>query len=217
MKKRLKCGALALTLVLALGLLAGCGPATTGGGDEDPGSAPEETPQSETELLSGKHHVQIAVQDYGTITLELDADAAPVTVTNLVNLAQAGFYDGLTFHRIVPGFVIQGGDPAGNGTGGSDETIVGEFSANGHENPISHVRGTISMARSQDYDSASSQFFIVLEDATYLDGQYAAFGTVTEGMEIADQICEHTPEADMNSGSVDPADQPVITSVTVLD
>ncbi|HIX31697.1 MAG TPA: peptidylprolyl isomerase, partial [Firmicutes bacterium] len=155
MKKRLKCGALALTLVLALGLLAGCGPATTGGGDEDPGSAPEETPQSETELLSGKHHVQIAVQDYGTITLELDADAAPVTVTNFVNLAQAGFYDGLTFHRIVPGFVIQGGDPAGNGTGGSDETIVGEFSANGHENPISHVRGTISMARSQDYDSAS--------------------------------------------------------------
>ena len=193
MKKRLKCGARALTLVLALGLLAGCGPATTGGGDEDPGSAPEETPQSETELLSGKHHVQIAVQDYGTITLELDADAAPVTVTNFVNLAQAGFYDGLTFHRIVPGFVIQGGDPAGNGTGGSDETIVGEFSANGHENPISHVRGTISMARSQDYDSASSQFFIVLEDATYLDGQYAAFGTVTEGMEIADQICEHTP------------------------
>ena len=217
MKKRLKCGALALTLVLALGLLAGCGPATTGGGDEDPGSAPEETPQSETELLSGKHHVQIAVQDYGTITLELDADAAPVTVTNFVNLAQAGFYDGLTFHRIVPGFVIQGGDPAGNGTGGSDETIVGEFSANGHENPISHVRGTISMARSQDYDSASSQFFIVLEDATYLDGQYAAFGTVTEGMEIADQICEHTPVADMNSGSVDPADQPGITSVTVSD
>ena len=207
MKKRLKCGALALTLVLALGLLAGCGPATTGGGDEDPGSAPEETPQSETELLSGKHHVQIAVQDYGTITLELDADAAPVTVTNFVNLAQAGFYDGLTFHRIVPGFVIQGGDPAGNGTGGSDETIVGEFSANGHENPISHVRGTISMARSQDYDSAGSQFFITLDDATFLDGQYAAFGIVDEeSMKVVDAIVEQY----LQDGKA-----PVMKSVTV--
>ena len=217
MKKRLKCGALALTLVLALGLLAGCGPAATGGGDEDPGSAPEETPQSETELLSGKHHVEINVEDYGTISVELDADAAPITVTNFVNLAKSGFYDGLTFHRVASGFVLQGGDPNGDGTGGSGEAITGEFSENGWDNPISHVRGTISMARAEDYDSASSQFFIVLQDADYLDGKYAAFGTVTEGMEIVDQICEQTPVADMYTGLVDAADQPVITSVTVLD
>ena len=214
----MKWGMFLAALALTLGLLAGCGPAATGGGDEDPGSAPEETPQGETELLSGKHHVEIEVQDYGTITVELDADAAPITVTNFVNLAKSGFYDGLTFHRVAPGFVIQGGDPAGNGTGGSEESIVGEFAANGYDNPISHVRGVISMARAQDYNSASSQFFIVLEDATTsLDGMYAGFGTVTEGMELVDKICEETPVADMASGYVDPENQPVIVSVTVLD
>ena len=110
------------------------------------------------EALTGKHHVEIAVKDYGTIKVELDADIAPITVTNFVNLAKGGFYDGLTFHRIIDGFMIQGGDPLGNGTGGADENIKGEFAQNGVENSISHVRGTISMARSQEYDSASSQF-----------------------------------------------------------
>ena len=133
-----------------------------------------------------------------------------------MNLAEEGFYDGLTFHRIISGFMIQGGDPKGNGTGGSDTTIKGEFSENGVENNISHVRGTISMARANDPDSASSQFFIVHEDSTFLDGQYAAFGHVTDGMDVVDAICENTPVQD-NNGTVKAADQPVITSVTVID
>lgn len=165
---------------------------------------------------SGKHHVEIQVKDYGTIKVELDADTAPISVSNFIKLAKDGFYDGLTFHRIISGFMIQGGDPSGNGTGGSDETIKGEFTANGVENGISHVRGVISMARSQDYDSASSQFFIMHEDAPSLDGQYAAFGKVTEGMEIVDKICEDTPVTD-NNGTVEAAKQPKIESVKVID
>ena len=168
------------------------------------------------DLLSGLHYAEIEVEDYGTISLELDADTAPITVTNFVNLAKDGFYDGLTFHRIIDGFMIQGGDPLGNGTGGSDETIKGEFSDNGVENDISHVRGTISMARSSDPDSASSQFFIVHQDSTYLDGQYAAFGHVTDGMDVVDAICEDTPVQD-NNGTVAAEDQPVITSITISE
>ena len=129
--------------------------------------------EKEEDYLEGLHHVEIEVQDYGTIALELDADTAPVSVTNFIRLAREGFYDGLTFHRIISGFMIQGGDPKGNGTGGSDQTIKGEFSENGVENDISHVRGVISMARSKDPDSASSQFFIVHEDSLFLDGNYA--------------------------------------------
>lgn len=167
--------------------------------------------------LTGIHHAQIQIKDYGTLSLELDADTAPITVTNFVKLVQEGFYDGLTFHRIMDGFMIQGGDPSGNGTGGSDETIKGEFSANGVKNDISHVRGTISMARSSEYDSASSQFFIVQTDSTYLDGQYAGFGKVTKGMEIVDQICKDVP-SDADSGLVgNKADQPVIESIRILD
>ena len=132
---------------------------------------------------AGKHHEEIEVQDYGTITVELDGDAAPITVDNFLKLAKEGFYDGLTFHRIIDGFMIQGGDPEGTGMGGSDETIKGEFSANGVENNLSHTRGAISMARnSVSMDSASSQFFIVQSDSTFLDGQYACFGYVTSGM-----------------------------------
>ena len=164
----------------------------------------------------GKHHIEIEVKDYGTIRAELDGDTAPITVDNFLKLAKDGFYDGLTFHRIIDGFMIQGGDPNGNGTGGSDETIKGEFSENGVENNISHVRGTLSMARSQKKDSASSQFFIVQADSTYLDGQYAGFGSVTEGMEIVDQICKDTPVTDGN-GTVEPENQPVIEHVTVVD
>ena len=168
------------------------------------------------EASAGDYTAEIAVKDYGTITVELDGDAAPETVKNFVSLAESGFYDGLTFHRIIDGFMIQGGDPNGDGTGGSEETIPGEFSANGFDNPLSHTRGTISMARSQDYDSASSQFFIMQEDTPSLDGEYAAFGHVTEGMEVVDAICEDTPVQDGN-GTVLPEDQPVITSIEVTD
>lgn len=171
---------------------------------------------ADSTLLSGKHHVEITVKDYGTIKVELDADNAPISVTNFVNLAKNGFYDNLTFHRIISGFMIQGGDPEGNGMGGSDETIKGEFSNNGVENPLKHTRGAISMARSQDMDSASSQFFIVHEDSDFLDGDYAVFGYVTEGMEIVDKICEDTKVQDSN-GTVSPEDQPTIESIKVVD
>lgn len=170
----------------------------------------------DTKQLSGKHHVVIKVKKYGNIKVELDADTAPISVTNFVNLAKKGFYDGFTFHRIIDGFMIQGGDPSGDGTGGSDETIKGEFSDNGVENNISHVRGTISMARSSENDSASSQFFIVQSDSTYLDGQYAGFGTVTSGMDIVDKICKDTPVTDSN-GTVEKENQPVIEKITVKD
>lgn len=166
--------------------------------------------------LSGKHHVEIEIADYGVIKVELDADHAPISVTNFVKLAKEGFYDGLTFHRIISGFMIQGGDPLGNGTGGSEETIQGEFSSNGIENPLSHTRGAISMARSMANDSASSQFFIVHQDSTFLDGQYAAFGYVTEGIEIVDKICEDVAVTDEN-GTVMKENQPVITSIKVVD
>ena len=168
------------------------------------------------EASVGDYTAEIAVKDYGTITVELDGDAAPETVKNFVSLAESGFYDGLTFHRIIDGFMIQGGDPNGDGTGGSEETIPGEFSANGFDNPLSHTRGTISMARSQDYDSASSQFFIMQEDTPSLDGQYAAFGHVTSGMEVVDAICQDAVNGDAN-GVLPAEDQPVIESITITD
>ena len=164
----------------------------------------------------GIHHAEITVKDMGVISVELDGDTAPITVQNFMDLANEGFYDGLTFHRIIYGFMIQGGDPNHDGTGGSDKTIKGEFSANGVENKISHTRGTISMARSSDMDSASSQFFIVQTDSTYLDGQYAGFGHVTSGMEIVDQICKDAVVTD-NNGSVDYENQPVIESIKIID
>ncbi len=183
------------------------------------GCKKEDEAPADTEglYLSGLHHVEIDVKDYGVIKLELDADTAPITVTNFINLVKDGFYDGLTFHRIVSGFMIQGGDPTGTGRGGSDNPIKGECSNNGVKNDISHVRGTVSMARTPDsYNSASSQFFIVHEDSTFLDGEYAAFGWVTEGMEVVDAICEDTPVQD-NNGTVLPKDQPIINTVTVTD
>ena len=169
-----------------------------------------------SEPLTGIHHAQIQVQDYGTIQVELDADTAPITVTNFVKLAQENFYDGLTFHRIIEGFMIQGGDPNGDGTGGSEENITGEFSSNGIENDISHERGVISMARASDPDSGSSQFFIVQADSQYLDGDYAAFGHVTEGMDVVDQICADAEPTDGN-GSIAADAQPVIESIVILD
>ena len=132
--------------------------------------------------------VIIEMEGGSTIKLELDRSAAPRTVENFENLVKRGFYDGLTFHRIIPGFMIQGGDPLGNGMGGAEENIVGEFKANGYDNPIKHTRGVISMARAYDPNSASSQFFIMHADAPHLDGSYAAFGRVVEGMETVDEI-----------------------------
>ena len=165
---------------------------------------------------TGKHHAKIVVKNYGTIALELDADVAPITVENFANLVNEGFYNGLTFHRIISGFMIQGGDPLGNGTGGSSKTIKGEFASNGVKNSISHVRGTISMARSSMPNSASSQFFIVHKDSTFLNGQYAAFGTVTSGMEVVDKICAETAVEDDN-GTVAKNNQPVIEKITMID
>ncbi|MDD5805222.1 peptidylprolyl isomerase [Blautia sp. HCP3S3_H10_1] len=191
----------------------------TDGSDEDStGNLAEDASAvlDTSQPLTGLHHAEIEVKDYGTIKVELDADTAPISVTNFVKLAQEHFYDGLTFHRIIDGFMIQGGDPEGTGRGGSDETIKGEFSENGVENNISHERGVISMARSSDPDSASSQFFIVQSDSTYLDGQYAAFGHVTEGMDIVDQICKDAKPTD-NNGTISADEQPVMTSVVITD
>lgn len=166
------------------------------------------------ETAQATHIVTIQIADYGTIKAELYGNTAPATVANFVSLIESGFYDGLTFHRIKKDFVMQGGDPQGNGYGGSDQNVVGEFAANGFENNLSHKRGVLSMARSNAYDSASSQFFIMHADYTGLDGAYAAFGMVIEGMDVVDAICESAKPSDGN-GSI-PADaQPVITSITV--
>lgn len=202
---------IAAAIILALFVVTGCQKQ-----EETPKKSEQKKTEASEELLSGTHHAEIQVKDYGTITVELDADTAQITVTNFVNLAKDGFYDNLTFHRIMDGFMIQGGDPNGDGTGGADQTIKGEFSSNGVENEISHTRGTISMARAQDPDSASSQFFIVQEDSDYLDGDYAAFGHVTSGMEIVDQICKDVPVEDDN-GTVKAENQPVIEKITITD
>lgn len=161
------------------------------------------------------YYANIQVKDYGTIEVCLDQSQAPITVDNFIRLANDGFYNNLTFHRIIDGFMIQGGDPQGNGMGGSEIQIVGEFDNNGHENNIPHVRGTISMARSQNPNSASSQFFIVHKDSPHLNGEYAAFGTVTKGMEIVDQIVADAIVEDEN-GTVLPENQPIIESVEIF-
>ena len=200
---------LAALLVLSL---AGCGK-TSVVGITTTSKAPAANEESQG---VGTHHAEIEIQDYGTITVELDGDAAPITVQNFMDLANAGFYDGLTFHRIISGFMMQGGDPNGNGTGGSENTIKGEFSANGVENPLSHTRGAISMARAQAPDSASSQFFICHADSTFLDGQYACFGYVTDGMDVVDAVCEAAQPTDDN-GTISADQQPVITAIRITD
>ena len=211
MKKRTL---LAFALMTSL-LLGGCGAtgASEDAAQENDGA--QQSTQTQTGGI-GTHHAEITIKDMGTITVELDGDAAPITVQNFMDLAESGFYDGLTFHRIINGFMMQGGDPNGDGTGGSEQTIKGEFALNGIENGLSHTRGAISMARATDMDSASSQFFIVHEDSTYLDGQYACFGYVTDGMDIVDTICENTPVEDGN-GTVLPENQPVIESIKITD
>lgn len=226
--------ALGILGLAAAGLgLAGCagGSGSDGGatGDAQDGSSSDaDTTTGSADYIdsvdaddpygTGVHTASIEVADYGTIELSLNANVAPISVSNFCHLAADGFYDGLTFHRIISGFMIQGGDPNGDGTGGSGKNIKGEFQANGVANNIPHVRGTISMARASDYNSASSQFFIVHQtsdtNSQSLDGQYAAFGSVTSGMEVVDAICKNVPVEDSN-GTVAKDNQPVITKVTV--
>ena len=171
--------------------------------------------KEEDEVVSN-YKIEIDVKDYGVIKGELNGEKAPITVKNFVKLAKSGFYDGLTFHRIIKDFMIQGGDPRHNGTGGSDENIKGEFKNNGVDNDLSHTRGAISMARSGDPDSASSQFFIVHKDSEYLDGDYAVFGYVTDGMDVVDKIVEDAKPVDDN-GTIEYKDQPVINSIKVVE
>ena len=176
--------------------------------------------------------VTMVIKDMGTIKMELFPKTAPESVENFISLINSGFYNGLTFHRTIPGFMAQGGCPLGNGTGGPDYGGIGEFSAHGITNNVSHTGGVLSMARATDMNSAGSQFFIVTTDSTFLDGQYAAFGKVLEGMEVADQIVNsevHLREADIMNmqittmeeymevmGKLDkPVNPPVIERITV--
>ena len=164
---------------------------------------------------SNKVYAIISIKDYGKIELELDSDEAPITVKNFVSLVKNNFYDGLTFHRVIDGFMIQGGDPNKDGTGGSDNKIKGEFLNNGVKNSISHKRGVISMARSSENDSASSQFFIMHKDNTNLDGSYAAFGHVLSGIEVVDKIVENTSKYGDDNGLLEEKYQPIIESIRI--
>ena len=170
----------------------------------------------EKKSWTGKHDVEIVIKDYGTITMEIDADSAPVTASNFLNLAKKGFYNNLTVYRAIDGFAIYCGDPNKNGTGTSGETITGEFTSNGYNNPLSHVRGAVGMARGVNKNSASCQFYILQNEATYLDGEFAIFGKVTQGMEIVDRISS-TAQVTGADGHITEANQPVISSIKVVD
>lgn len=234
----------ALTLCFAMVFsFAACGD------DKKTDSSSNNTTNEKGETITGDLiKAEIEIVNYGTIKLDLYADKAPKTVANFVNLAKSGFYDGLTFHRIIADFMMQGGDPLGNGTGGNTDkdgneiNVVGEFALNGYNNDISHTRGTISMARSGSYyeqylaygytladfpeeaksdlnrafNSGSSQFFIMHKDNTRLDGSYAAFGKVTEGMDVVDKACETANPTDDN-GTIPAADQPVIKTIRIIE
>lgn len=177
----------------------------------------EQTQNIKEDTISGTHHAVIKVKDFGEIELELYGDKAPITVKNFIDLVNDEFYDGLTFHRIIENFMIQGGCPKGDGTGSSGQNIKGEFANNGVENDISHLRGVVSMARGgYDNNSGSCQFFIVHQDSTYLDGDYAAFGKVTKGMDIVDKIATET-EVYGSNGEVMSYHQPVIESIRIID
>lgn len=217
-KRNMIIGIIAVLLVAGVALFF-----VLGGGKDapventNPTTVTESAPSAASGILEKiTHNVTIEIENYGTITAALYGETAPITVENFVKLANQGFYDGLTFHRIISGFMIQGGDPKGNGTGGSSENIKGEFKANGVDNPIAHQRGVLSMARSSMPDSASSQFFIMHQAAPHLDGSYAAFGCVLEGMDVVDAICANTPVTDGN-GTVAKANQPRITSIKVTE
>lgn len=168
-------------------------------------------------LAEESYTIEIEIENHGVITAVLDAKTAPITVKNFIDLINDDFYNGVSFHRIINGFMMQGGDPNGNGINDEETpTIKGEFAYNGIENNISHTRGTLSMARSGSYNSAASQFFIMHKDDTRLDGQYAAFGRVIDGMNIVDDICKNTPVTD-NNGSVAPQNRPIIKEIRIVD
>ena len=202
-------------MVLCLAIIGGCSGKKEKGETKTSTDSNILTKDNIGEVLKGKHKIEIEIVDFGTIKAELDADAAPVSVTNFINLVNEKFYDGLTFHRIVKDFVIQGGDPSGDGTGGSEKCIKGEFINNGIDNQLSHTRGAIAMARAEDNDSATSQFYIVQKDATFLNGQYAVFGYVTEGIEIVDNIVAKL-QSDDPRGLVEAEKQPTIKSIKVV-
>ena len=241
---------LALTLVFVMAFsFTACGDENTSSLDTTATQNSSSDYQSENQTsadnsttVEGVVKAEIVIKKHGTIKLDLYADEVPETVANFVKLAKSGFYNGLTFHRIMEDFMMQGGDPEGDGTGGSDEDIKGEFSANGHRNNISHIRGTISMARSgsqyeqylsmgyklsdlpsdaqsdlkRAYNSGSSQFFICHADSLFLDGNYAAFGRVTDGMNIVDKICTESAPID-NNGTIPAEKQPVIETIKIIE
>ena len=209
-----------LTLVFAFSFSA-CGKDATTTADNGDTVKTATTVAADSGYLTGKHHVVMKIKDYGDVKLELDADEAPITVTNFIDLANEGFYDGISFHRFVDDFVLQGGDPLGTGSGGSSRKIKGEFIANGVSNNIKHTRGVISMARANDYNSASSQFFIVLDTSSTvsssLDGLYAAFGYVTEGMDVIDAVCADAIVNDYSSGLISTDSRACIETIEVIE
>ncbi len=189
MKRICKSISVGLIIGYAMLSLVGCGKGNINTPQATEKIDPSISTKTEVEVIKTIPIVTMIIKDYGTITLELYPDMAPNTVNNFITLANDGFYDGLTFHRVIKGFMIQGGDPNGNGSGGPGYSITGEFADNGfNQNTLSHTKGIISMARTGMPNSAGSQFFIMSADATYLDGQYAAFGKVTSGIEVVEAI-----------------------------
>ena len=221
MKKIIKIFALMAAIML---IVCSCSEATTTSktdGDEtqiqSTQSAKTEKVNSDASVSDGDNLVKFTMENGGSFIIELYPQFAPETVKNFKELVISGFYDGLTFHRVVEGFMAQGGDPEGTGYGGSEKTITGEFALNGFaSNTLSHTRGVVSMARSSNYDSASSQFFICYDDASFLDGEYAAFGKVIEGMEVVDAFLEI--ERRYNGGELsDPVEPIVIESAVIVE
>ncbi len=186
-KKSLRALALSLSAVMMAGVLSGC----------------------------GSKEKEDGASDGDSFVITLYPETAPITCENFETLVKDGFYDGLTFHRVVDDFMAQGGDPSGDGTGGSPNTIKGEFSANGVENPLSHQRGIVSMARSEAMDTASSQFFICYGDCSFLDGQYAAFGEVTEGMDVVDEFLK-VERSLGGDGAISSPNSPIVMEKVVM-
>ena len=205
--------ALLISAIVVLGCMSACCENENTVNEESTTEAVEYNTEDISESEAETVQAIITMESGDTITLELYPDIAPITVENFKELCEEGFYDGLTFHRIISGFMIQGGDPNGNGTGGPGHTIKGEFEANGVKNDLKHERGVISMARSQAYDSAGSQFFIMHEEAPHLDGQYAAFGKVIDGMDTVDSIAATAVYFDGQT----PLEAPVIESIKIVE
>ena len=213
MKNKIHVTALALSLLMLLGTATACSEKEDTSKNET--SSASDSAEEKTDAAA-KNDTEISSSDGLTFVITLYPDDAPITCENFENLVSEGFYDGLTFHRVVEDFMAQGGDPNGNGTGGSEQTIKGEFSQNGVENTLSHTRGVVSMARSQNMDSASSQFFICYtDDCTFLDGQYAAFGKVTEGMDVVDRFLE-VPRSMGSDGAQSSPNTPIVIDHAVM-